>query len=153
MSLAAFLGIKEAPKPKIEEEPKQKAISPFDFANSIFQTKQNLIVDEWSEKQYNPFMVNRVLSMGLDTVLAANELNLRSEMPKKAQYEFLLEFVRPRKRYNKWVKAEKNEDLDIVKKYFNYSGPKARAALRLLTSEDLDYIRDQLYTGGVSKGA
>ena len=30
---------------------KAPAISPFDFINSIHYTKENLIVDDWSEKQ------------------------------------------------------------------------------------------------------
>ena len=34
---------------------KIKKISPFDFANSINFTKENLIVDERTEKEYNPF--------------------------------------------------------------------------------------------------
>ena len=56
---------------------KKKAISPFDFANSICYSKENIMVDEWSEKQYSPFIVNKHLSYGSDTVTAANEMNAR----------------------------------------------------------------------------
>ena len=34
-------------------ESRKKAISPFDFVKSVTDTKENLIVDDWSEKQYN----------------------------------------------------------------------------------------------------
>ena len=35
----------------VEEVYKKPQISPFDFANAINHSKENLIVDEWSEKQ------------------------------------------------------------------------------------------------------
>ena len=34
-----------------EEKFKMPSISPFDFVNSIHYSKDNLIVDEWSEKR------------------------------------------------------------------------------------------------------
>ena len=46
-----------------------RSISPFDFVKSVTDTKENLIVDDWSEKQYNAFIVNKSLSHGQDTVV------------------------------------------------------------------------------------
>ena len=45
-------------------------------------------------------------------------------------------------------KAEKSEDLDMVKRYYGYSNAKARSALKVLTAQQLDYIRERLNTGG-----
>ena len=47
---------------KKEENYKSPSISPFDFLNSINYTKENIIVDDWSEKQYSPYLVNKGLS-------------------------------------------------------------------------------------------
>ena len=51
-------------------------MSPFDYLNSINMTKKNLMVDEQSEKDYVPFIVNRGLGYFQDTVLLANEMNV-----------------------------------------------------------------------------
>jgi len=127
---------------------KKKAISPFDFANSINYTKDNLIVDDWSEKQYNAFIVNKALSYGADTVIAANEMNSRPHIDKKAQYDFLRGIVRKKKRFNKWLKAEKEEQLELVKEYYGYNNTKAAAALRMLNPDQIATIKKKLSRGG-----
>ena len=127
---------------------KKKAISPFDFANSINYTKENLMVDDWSEKQYNAFIINKSLSHGIDTVVAANEMNARPHLDAKLQYDFLCGFVRKKKRFNKWLKAEKEENLEIIKEYFGYSNVRAQEALRLLSEADIEAIKGLLKRGG-----
>ena len=72
-------------------------MNPFEYVNAICDTKQNLIVDEVSEKNYNPFMVNRSLSYHYDTVLLANEMNQRHFLDKKLQNEFLINTIRKKK--------------------------------------------------------
>lgn len=134
------------------EEYKTPKISPFDFVNAIHYTKENLIVDDWSEKQYNPFIINKSLSFGADTVIAANEMNSRPHVEKHLQFSFLINTIRPRKRFNKWLKAEKIEDLEVVKQYYNYNTEKAQQALRLLTPEQLQTIKERLNTGGLKHG-
>lgn len=149
MSLGELLG--EKPKTEIDAsqfQVKQKSISPFDFANSINYTKENLIVDDWSEKQYSPFIVNKSLSHGSDTVHAANEMNARPHIDKKMQYDFLIGIVRKKKRFNKWIKPEREISLDIVKEYFGYSNVKAQEALRILSEDDIQSIHKLLNKGG-----
>ena len=119
---------------------KLKKISPFDFANSINFTKENLIVDERTEEEYNPFIVNRAMGFGKDTVIAGNEMNSRPHLDNKMQYDFLREVVRKSKRYNKWLKNEE-ENIEAVQKFFGYSFNKAKEALSILTETDLDRIK------------
>jgi hypothetical protein len=135
------------------EEYKTPKISPFDFVNAIHYSKDALIVDEWSEKQYNPYLVNKSLSFGADTVIAANEMNSRPHLEKRLQFDFLINIVRPRKRFNKWLKAEKVEDIDVVKQYYKYNTEKAFQALALLTPEQILTIKEKLNTGGLTNGA
>ena len=148
MSLAKVLGVKPEPKAVEEEEVKRPKISPFDFAKDIQHPQKNLIVDEWSEKQYNPFMVNKALSFSPETIFQANEMNARPNLSKKAQNLFLLHMIRPKKRYSPWVKAEKHEDLELVKQYYGYSTDKARSVLRVLTAQQLAVIREKMNMGG-----
>ena len=132
-----------------EETYKAPAISPFDFINAINFDKKDIIVDDWSEKQYIPYIVNRGLSFGADTVIPANEMNSRPHLDRKLQFDFLINTVRPRKRYNKWVKADKIEAIELVKTYYGYSTEKARQALSILTSEQLDHLKQKLEKGGL----
>ena len=136
----------------VVEEYKMPKINPFDFVNAIHYTKENLIVDDWSEKQYNSFIVNKSLSFGADTVIPANEMNSRPHLEKRLQFDFLINTIRPRKRFNKWLKAEKIEDLELVKQYYNYNTEKALQALRILSPEQINTIKERLNTGGLTNG-
>src|SRR6056300_437486 len=126
--------------------------NPFDYVNSINQTKKNLMRgtenDQLAEKGYNPFLTNRALSYHHDTIGLANEMNQRSNLDHKLQYEFLLNTVRPKKRYAKWDKKEDHGDLAAIKEYFGYGDSKALQALTTLTDEQILLIRKRLEKGG-----
>jgi hypothetical protein len=124
--------------------------NPFDYVNSILQNKKNLIVDELTEKDYSPFLVNRTLSYHKDCILYANEMNRRHLADKKLQYDFLLNTVRSQKRpFAKWVKAEKSDDIDAIKVYFGFSDTKAREAIILLSKDNIKNIREKIDVGGI----
>jgi len=126
--------------------------NPFDYANQILQGKKNLIIDEVTEKDYMPFLINRSLSYHYDCVLFANEMNQRHYLDKKLQNDFLLNTVRSRKRpFAKWAKSEKSEDIECIKQVFGLSDSKAHEALRLLNKEQIQQLKKQAYTGGLGK--
>ena len=126
--------------------------NPFDYVNSILQNKKNLIIDELTEKEYQPFLVNRTLSYHKDCILYANEMNRRHLTDKKLQYDFLLNTIRSQKRpFAKWVKSEKSEDLECIKQVFGLSNEKAREAKRLLSDEQIQKLKEQTDTGGLRK--
>jgi hypothetical protein len=127
---------------------KSPAISPFDFLNAINETKKDLIVDDWSERQYNPYIINKGLSYGPDTVIQSNEMNSRPHLDKKLQFLFLINTIRPRKRYNKWIKAEKVDAIEVIKEYYGYSTEKARQVLPILSDSQINYLKEQLQKGG-----
>ena len=69
-----------------------------DWLNSINQTKKHLIDEDPSiEKEYPPYIINRCFSGHLDTVMFANEMNKYNFLPKKLQYDFLINIVRKRR--------------------------------------------------------
>ena len=136
---------------RIEETYKSPSISPFDFINSINHTKEHLIVDEWSEKQYISYVVNKGLSYSADTVIPANEMNSRPHLDKLLQYSFLINIIRSRKRFNKWIKPEKIEALEVIKDYYGYSTKKAQEVLPILSKEQLNTLKQKLQKGGVDE--
>ncbi len=127
-------------------------MNPFDFVKEILQGKKQLIVDDLTEKEYNPFIINRSLSYHKDCVLYANEMNRRHFVDKKLQNALLLNTVRSQKRpFAKWVKAEKSDDLECIKQVYGFSDSKAREALRLLSKDQIQQLKEQTDTGGLRK--
>ena len=133
-------------EPEVNEadyKEKTTKISPFDFLKSINETKEDLMVEDRSEPQYQPFIVNRGLSFGKDTVLYANAMNSMHHLDKRLQYDFLRYAIRRGKRYNKWLKSEE-QNLETVMKYYGYSFAKAKDAMKILSPEDLAEMQSWL---------
>jgi hypothetical protein len=124
-----------------------------DFLPSINQKTKHLMDDietaYEAEKDYNPYIINRCMSSFPDTLMHAQAMNLRSALDNRMQYDYYYYAVRSRKRYSKWLKKEDNPDLDLVKRYFGYSNAKAKEVLKILSENDLNYIREMLDPGQV----
>ena len=123
-----------------------------DYLNTINQTKQYLMDEDpgW-EKNYPPFVINKCMSQHLDTIMFANEMNQYPGLDKKLQYDFFINIVRPRKRFSPWGKKQKVKDLELVKQFYGYSTEKAMQALRILSPEQIEIIKDKLNTGGKNR--
>ena len=121
-----------------------------DYLNAINHTKERLMdtEDEEWEKKYPPFIVNKCLSGFQDTLMLVNEINQYSHLDKKLQFDFLINSIRPRKRFTPWVKAEKLDDLEYVKEFYGYNNEKARIALSILNDEQIATIKRKLNKGG-----
>jgi hypothetical protein len=120
-----------------------------DWLNSINFTKKNLIQEDPSvKKDYPPFIINRCLSGHLDCVLFANEMNKYHFLDKDMQYEFYINILRKRKRFSPWIRKDKISDIESVKSYYGYSNEKATQALKILSPEQIDFIKDKLDIGG-----
>lgn len=126
-------------------------MNPFDYVNSINDNKQDIMVDDKAEAAYAAFVINRSLSYFHDTVMLANEMNKHHHIDNKLQYHFLLNTIRKRKRFSKWIKPDQISDMDVVKEYYGYSNEKARAALTLLSPEQIEELRKKVSKGGTRK--
>ena len=121
-----------------------------DWLNSINFNKQNLIEEDPSTiKDYAPYIINRCLSGNIDSILFANEMNKYSFLDKDMQYSFYLNTLRKRKRFSPWLRKDKVTDLEIIKQYYGYSNEKASNALKILTPEQIKFIKQRLETGGL----
>ena len=123
-----------------------------DYLNTINQTKQYLMDEDpgW-KKNYPAYVINKCMSQHMDTIMYANEMNQYQGLDKKLQYDFFINIVRPRKRFSPWGKKQKVKDLELVKQYYGYSTEKALQALRILSPEQLEIIRDKLNKGGKTR--
>jgi len=121
-----------------------------DWLNSINFTKENLIEEDPSvKKDYSPYIINRCLSGNLDCILFVNEMNKYSFLDKDMQYSFYLNTLRKKKRFSPWLRKDKVTDLEIIKQYYGYSNEKASQALKILTPEQIKFIKQRLDTGGM----
>ena len=120
-----------------------------DWLNSINFTKENLVEEDPDAiKKYSPYIINRCLSGHLDCVLFANEMNKYSFLDKDMQYSFYLNTLRKKKRFSPWLRKDKVTDLQCVKEYYGYSNEKASQALKILSTQQLEFIKQRLETGG-----
>ena len=120
-----------------------------DWLNSINFTKKNLIEEDPSAiKDYAPYIINRCLSGHIDCILFCNEMNKYSFLDKDMQYSFYLNTLRKKKRFSPWLRKDKVTDLEIIKQYYGYSNEKASNALKILTPEQINFIKQRLETGG-----
>ena len=121
-----------------------------DYLNAINYTKKPLMdtEDEQWERKYPPYIVNKCVAPFQDTIMLVNEINQFHHLDKKLQFDFLINSLRPRKRYTPWVKAMKLENLEYVKEFYGYDNEKAKVALDILDDEQISAIKQKMNKGG-----
>ena len=121
-----------------------------DYLKAINVSKESLLdsEDEQWEKKFAPFIVNKCVAPFEDTVMLVNEINQLHHLDKKLQFDFLINSLRPRKRYAPWMKAKKLKNLEYVKEFYGYNNEKAKAALDILDDAQISAIKKKLNKGG-----
>lgn len=125
---------------KKESEEKEKSANLFDILNSIYHSR-NFVLDELTDKLYNKYMINKGLSMGQDTIFYAAEMNRFSHISNNMHHDFLNGVVRKRKRFNKWIKSEKDNDIKILKFFMKCSINKAKEVLSLIDENQMSDLK------------
>lgn len=119
---------------------------------AILQTKKNVLVTEQDVKDYEAYVVNKALSFHKDCVLYVNEMNRYPSLDKDLQFHYYLNTIRSMKRqFQPWQKAEVNKELGPIKEYFGFSNEEAKQALKVLSDEQITYIKEKTNKGGVTK--
>ena len=95
--------------------------SPFDLAKTILNTKETCYtVEELFNKEYAPFMINRILSNASNTVLFAEQMDKYSILDKKLQYDFYLYGIPKSRGYQKmWSKKESETTNEVLLDYIS----------------------------------
>jgi hypothetical protein len=127
-------------------------MNPFDYVNAINLSKKDLIRSsentELAEKSYVPFVVNKALSYFVDTIMYANEMNINSHIDAKLQNDYYLNSVRVSKRFSKWSKKIEDGDVESIQEYYKVSFAKAVEICKVLTSEQINLIKEKIIKGG-----
>jgi hypothetical protein len=98
-------------------------MSPFDIADTIFMKTGMINPDEAG---YDPFMMNRIASNNKDSVFFADALNKFPGLSKQMSYRFYYDALDKGKRYGKWHKQSKHEEIACIAKAYGVN--KLRAA-------------------------
>ena len=104
-----------------------------------------------TEKEYTPYVVNRGFANFQDTILHANEMNMRHHLFPGAQFDYYKGALRKRKRFSKWPKATKDKDLDAIQQVYGCNRTVAKMYLKALKPDELKSVHDKLVTGGIGK--
>lgn len=121
----------------------------WDFINAINYGKDDLFTDSQAEKDYVPFIVNKSLSNFPDTLFYSNEMNSRPHLPKRMQFDFLRYSILKKKRYSKWNKKKDiSEDMAAICSYYKYSKARAFEVMSILTSDQIEQIKQEMNKGG-----
>lgn len=146
----------------VEQQPedqqiKTERLSPFDFVNAINYSKVDMFpIDPQTgerlkrpDSEYVKFIINRAMSYFPDTIMFANAANQSlNNVPNECHFDFYRYGVSKRKRFAKWAKPVKNDDIDLICKYYGYSIDKAVEVIDLLGSQKLAEIRAMFDHGG-----
>lgn len=129
----------------------KKSIGMFDYINSINTSKENLMDDNVdAERKYPAYMVNKALGFFQDTISYAQLMNQNSHLSNKMQYLFLLNTVRPAKRFTKWPKKFKDDRVDVIIDHYHCNEERALEILDLISEEDFVRIKKLTFKGGLN---
>ncbi len=124
----------------------------FKIIDSINFDKDFDMISDFNDSDYVPFMINKAMSMGIDTHLSAQEMNIHPFLDKTLQYKYYLYVVRKKKRFVPWAKKLQTSDkAKIIAEYYDISLRKAKEYESLISSQDLHDMRIYLDKGGIVK--
>lgn len=127
--------------------------SPFDITKSLTQTNDDISADEGFDKDYTPFMINRILSNSGQTALFADAMNQCSNLDKKLQYDFYRFGIPKSKTYTKYIKKDSSdinqEHIEHICLSMNLSQKRALEIYDIIGSDNVQAELDKF--GGKTK--
>lgn len=124
-------------------------LSLFEHLNNLTVNKEPFDVeDEGQVKSYEPYMINRFVSMTKAYTLLVNEIN-KYDVPKNVHYEYYLSALPKRKQFFKYIKKNQKDEGEILKRlclYYEIGKREAKQYLNLLSSEQVDEIYQKYET-------
>lgn len=135
-------------KPEETKEEKVKLPGLFDYVKDLSFEKKNLAkqIEEETGKfpsEFVPYVVLKTFGNSSDTVLLANEINIRfGEIPADMQYLFYLYGIPKRKRFNKFYSEDKERTarLKSLMTYFSWGMNESAINMKMFTEQELNEI-------------
>lgn len=151
--MANFLAItlKERKEPK-QEIKLEKPRYDWRYENSITSGKKPVDVD----MDYSQWRTNNILSNYRETILYANEMNCHYNVTDQMHYDYLYNSIRKKRmtgiketESEKKARKQKEELQTLVSNYYKYNIVRTKEVLKILTAEQIEFIRNKNNKGGV----
>lgn len=130
-------------KPKDKSLDKPNKMKIFDWLKIIPEKRSWSSFTEEDKKTFEPFMINRFLSMNRDYIEIINYLQFIPYSDKEKYYNVLSEFI-PSYRYTQYIKANKkttNKDiLEKISKYYECSLNESEQYIEFLGKDGVSEI-------------
>lgn len=135
-------------EPEQVKEEKQKLPGLFDYVKDLSFEKKNLAQQIENEigkfpSEFVPYVVLKTFGNSPDTVLLANEINIRfGDIPANMQYLFYLYGIPKRKRFNKFYSEDKDRTAIIkaLMVYYGWGMNEATINMKMFTEKELKEI-------------
>jgi len=110
--------------------------------NAINYNKENIFssLPDVTNKEYVPFVINKSLSYFPDTILQANNMNIRPHVDERMQFHYLMNSIRKKKRFSRWQKSNTSKEVEAIMSCFGYNIQRAEEVLSILTQVQIDQI-------------
>ena len=102
-------------------------------------------------KDYKPYIINKYFSFHYDSIGASNIMNNNPFLDHKMQFDYFINTLRKRKRQLVWENVKSDDDISLIKEYYNVSLSKAKVMYKILDSDMMGVIRKRLDKGGLKK--
>lgn len=128
--------------------------NPFDYITRINKKEGIDPREDMNEFHgvYSQYLVNRNFSYFVDTILSAQEMNIRGlpdyGIDDLTHFDFMNESIKKGVRYSKWDKPTKSDDIELICSVYNYTIKKANEVIDLFTDEDIKQLKQKIYEGG-----
>lgn len=129
---------------KITSDMKRKPIPLIDWISNI-ESSRDCILTEENEKEFSPFIINRVVARHAENLHHAYQMNQMPQLSAKMVYKYYHQSISKRKRYGKWglLKSEKTPgDIQLISNLYNVSATKAERYLEVYSEDKLKKLRD-----------
>lgn len=129
-------------KTKIEKEEKN-TLSLFEHLNNLTENKIEYDpMNDVQTKEYEPYMINRFVSMCDFYLPLVNEIN-KYDFPKATHYKYFLSSLPKRKQFFKYISKGKDvnkKDKEKIAEYFECSTRESEMYLEILSDEQIKTI-------------
>lgn len=117
-----------------------KKLTPFDYLNSITE-KKNYYNDL---SGYDPYVVNKGLSLFYDTIMYANDINMYPDLSISQMYDYFYFAIKKGKRYSKWPKQlEYSDDIKFLSELYQINMDEAITYAELLGPEKIAILKEE----------
>ena len=116
----------------------------FDYLKALTERNEFLDFDnEEVRKGYQPFMINRFISMTEVFTQVVNEINRFSDIPKETHFRYFFSVLPKRRQFFNYIKKPKDLSRDeklVIANYFEVGLSDAERYINILSEEEIKEI-------------